>query len=146
MPRSRDFDLRDFTPYLLSIAAETSSLGFQAFYKDRYGMLRTEWRVVFHLGRYGPMHAKEICARARIHKTKVSRAVAALEAKRFLKRTTEDTDRRHARLTLTQQGRQVFEDLYDAAQSFDADLVAQFTEEEHRVLRSCLIKIAELES
>jgi hypothetical protein len=55
-------------------------------YKDRYGMLRTEWRVLFHLGRYGAMSAREISRRAGIHKTKVSRAVAALERKRFLER------------------------------------------------------------
>jgi DNA-binding MarR family transcriptional regulator len=49
-------------------------------------MLRTEWRVLFHLGRYGAMSAREISRRAGIHKTKVSRAVAALERKRFLER------------------------------------------------------------
>ena len=73
-----EFDLKDFLPYLLNQAAEEASLGFQVLYKERYGMLRTEWRVLFHLGRYGDMTAKEICDRARTHKTKVSRAVAAL--------------------------------------------------------------------
>lgn len=35
-----DFDLKQFTPYLLNLAAETSSAGFQAYYKDRYGVNR----------------------------------------------------------------------------------------------------------
>ncbi len=138
------FDLRDFTPYLLNLAAEVSSLEFQPHYKDKYGMLRTEWRVLFHLGRYGEMTAKDICDRARVHKTKVSRAVSALEKKRFLKRTQLETDRRHEALTLTPAGRTAFRDLNRAAQAFDQELMAQFSEEEQAVLRRCLARIAGL--
>ena len=78
------FELTSFTPYLLNQAAEAQSDIFSGIYSDRYGMLRTEWRVLFHLGRYGNLSAKEISERAKIHKTKVSRAVRALEEKRFL--------------------------------------------------------------
>ena len=80
------FDLADFLPYLLNQAAEASSRQFQDHYRKKYGMLRTEWRVLFHLGRYGKLTAKEISARAAIHKTKISRAVAALQSKRYLHR------------------------------------------------------------
>lgn len=139
-----DFDLRDFTPYLLNMAAETSSVAFQKTYKAKYGMLRTEWRVLFHLGRYGAMTAKEICDRARLHKTKVSRAVAALQAKRFLTREELAEDRRHERLALTTAGRGVFQDLYETAQEFDQNLLASFSEEEREVLRRSLIRLAGL--
>ncbi|WP_446720123.1 MarR family transcriptional regulator, partial [Leisingera sp. ANG-S] len=56
-------------------------------------MLRTEWRVLFHLGNYGQMTAKEIGSRAKIHKTKISRAVAKLSEKRFVTRTRDENDR-----------------------------------------------------
>ena len=144
MTQYSEFDLLEFTPYLLNLAAEASSLGFQKHYKERYGMLRTEWRVVFHLGQYGPMHAKDICERARIHKTKVSRAVAALEKKRFLKREQDASDRRHEKLTLTQPGRNAFENLIHAARIFDASLLESFSDTERMVLRKCLTQIAKL--
>ena len=105
-------------------------------------MLRTEWRVIFHLGQFGPMHAKDICARARIHKTKVSRAVQALETKRFLSRDDVEADRRHALLKLTRNGQSVFDDLFHAAQRFDERLNAEFTFEEQKILRKCLLHIA----
>lgn len=136
------FDLKDFTPYLLACAAETASLQFQSSYKERYGMLRTEWRVVYHLGRYGPMTAKEICTRARIHKTKVSRAVAALAQKKFLTRDKVDEDRRSELLELTKAGRAAFDDLYGVARQFDAKLMEAFDSNEREVLRRCLKKIA----
>ena len=95
MIQKTKFDLQNFLPYLLSQAADASSCGFRRYYKDNYGMLRTEWRVVFHLGCYGKMTAKEICDRGGIHKTKVSRAVAALGKKRFLTSTELPNHRCH---------------------------------------------------
>ncbi|TNE65810.1 MAG: MarR family transcriptional regulator, partial [Rhodobacteraceae bacterium] len=46
-----DFELSVFTPYLLNQAAEQQSRVFSNTYKNLYGMLQTEWRVLFHLGR-----------------------------------------------------------------------------------------------
>ena len=138
------YDLQDFLPYLLNQAADVSSLGFQRYYKARYGMLRTEWRVIFHLGRYGDMTAKQICERARIHKTKVSRAVAALESKRFLEREQRANDRRLETLRLTRAGHAAFGDLFTEAQRFDQRLMAPFSEDERAILRRCLTQIAGL--
>ena len=142
MDPSTEFDLRDFLPYLLNLAAEEASLGFQVHYKEKYGMLRTEWRILFHLGRYGDMTAKEICARARLHKTKVSRAVAKLEERRFIVREEIESDRRHAMLRLTKHGSDAYKDLYNAALTFDKGLVSQFTPAEELVLRRCLGRLA----
>ena len=139
-----NFDLQDFLPYLLNLAAEEASLGFQVLYKTRYGMLRTEWRVLFHLGRYGEMTAKDICDRSRVHKTKVSRAVAKLEARRFLRRRVQDTDRRAEALALTDAGRAAYTDLQAQAQAYDARLTAGFTPDEAQALRRALQRLARL--
>ncbi len=138
-----DFDLAEFLPYLLNQAAEEAGLAFQSRYKARYGMLRTEWRVLFHLGRYGGMTAREIGARGKIHKTKISRAVKALERKHFLTRRTSATDRRHEDLALTPAGRAAYVDLSRVAQDYDQSLAAQFTEDEQAVLRRCLKRLAQ---
>ncbi len=129
-------------PYLLNQAADVTSREFEATYKAKYGMLRTEWRVVFHLGRYGSLTAKEICDRARVHKTKVSRAVHALESKKFLSRKTLPDDRRHETLSLTKTGSRVFADLCEQAQLFDAKLMAEFSKSERAMMRKFLIRVA----
>ena len=144
MDKPADFDLRDFMPYLLNQAAETAGRSFAVRYKAKYGMLRTEWRVVFHLGRYGPMTAKDICDRARVHKTKVSRAVRALECKRYLCRKEKLDDRRHETLALTAMGQKVFADLYQEAQRHEDAMMTGFTPAERDQLRQFLIKLAEL--
>ena len=144
MIQKAKFDLQNFLPYLLSQAADASSCGFRQYYKDNYGMLRTEWRVVFHLGCYGKMTAKEICDRGGIHKTKVSRAVAALGKKRFLTSAELPDDRRHEELTLTRTGEVAYVDLSREAARFDAELVRTISEADQEILRQCLRRISGL--
>jgi len=142
MSQKTDFDLQNFLPYLLNQAAEESSLAFQKVYKDRYGMLRTEWRVLFHLGIYGRMSAKEIGQRSKMHKTKISRAVARLEERRFLTRQASEEDRRLEYLQLTQQGQAAYRDLLEVAERYDNQLTAALTPEEVVGLRTLLRKLA----
>jgi DNA-binding MarR family transcriptional regulator len=122
--QGRDFDLQDFLPYLLNQAAEATSRGFQASYRDRYGLTRTQWRVMANLGRFGAMTARDICQISHIDKTKVSRAVAGMEAEGLLTRATHTEDRRVENLSLTAKGRAVFAEIGQRALAFDADLRA----------------------
>ena len=138
MTQNNDFDLREFLPYLLNQAAEISSQSFQRIYKGRYGMLRTEWRVLFHLAIYEKMTAKDICEKAIMHKTKVSRAVQRLEQRRYLQRKPDEKDRRHEWLTLTAQGRAVYEDLRAHAKQHDKVLMQKLSAKEIIVLRRAL--------
>lgn len=119
---AKDFDLDLFLPYLLNQAAETTSFGFHAVYRDRYGMTRTQWRVLANLGKFGAMTARDICAISHIEKTKVSRAVAALESGGMLMRNPSTKDRRVEILSLTEAGRAAFAELGQLALSYDASL------------------------
>lgn len=143
MSNDVEFDLSTFLPYLLSQAADQQSSAFRPAYKGRYGMLRTEWRILFHLGQYGDMTAKKICDMAELHKTKASRAVAALEAKRFVKRSEVAEDRRHALLSLTQAGQRAYAKLHIEAEAFDRQLQSKLGAADTRVLKRCLVKLAD---
>jgi len=142
MAQKDTFDLADFLPYMLNQAAEESSLAFQQIYKGRYGMLRAEWRVLFHLGMYGQLTAKEISERSKIHKTKVSRAVQKLADRRFLTRTRDNRDRRSEHLDLTPAGMTAYKDLRRVAEDYDDKLEAQFTRGEIAMLRVMLRRLA----
>lgn len=146
MHQKDNFALQNFLPYLLNRAAEESSLEFQAHYKNRYGMLRNEWRVLFHLGTYGQMTAKEIGQRAKIHKTKISRAVAKLSDRRFVSRSRDEKDRRSEHLRLTPTGEAAYRDLRTQALSYDAELAARFTPDEVELLRRMLRALAGIEA
>ncbi len=137
-----EFVVQDFLPFLLNRAAEECSLEFQKLYKGRYGMLRTEWRVLFHLGIYERMTARDISQRAKIHKTKISRAVAKLAERRWVSRNRDTADRRSEHLELTAAGRAVYEDLREQAKAYDQGLTGQFTRDEVALLRRMLCQLA----
>jgi DNA-binding MarR family transcriptional regulator len=141
MSENAPFDLQSFLPYLLNQAAEESGLGFQKVYKDRYGMLRSDWRVLFHLGIFGEMTATEIGGRAKIHKTKVSRAVQRLTERRFVRRVRSEEDRRVEWLALTPAGQKAYEDLRGVAESYEAKLVAKLSLEDVAALKRILPKL-----
>lgn len=130
--------LSDFLPYLLYQSAELASRNFQKHYQERYGMLRNEWRVLFHLGQTGDLTAKQICERASLHKTKVSRAVKALETKRFIKRETREQDRRSEALLLTKRGKAVLAELSILAAEYDKSFVRLLGTEDHAALTGIL--------
>jgi DNA-binding MarR family transcriptional regulator len=116
------FDLEVFLPYLLNQAAEAASRGFQEIYRKSYAMTRTQWRVMANLGKFGAMTARDICAVSHIEKTKVSRAVAALERDGLLARNPSDQDRRAEILSLTEAGQAAFADLGLRAVEYDRTL------------------------
>ena len=140
MPKDKTnaFQLQEFWPYALNQAAEVTSLGFQSVYRKKYGISRTEWRVLAHLGEFGQLTAKDICERASLHKTKVSRAVVALENKGWLNRSTSEQDRRAEHLILSKAGEQAYHALTKEADKLNAKLVAGLSAEELTTFRKVL--------
>ena len=136
-----DFSLGDFLPYLLTMTAEEVSESFSAIYKSRYGISRTEWRGLVHLGWLGEMTAHDICVRAREEKTRVSRAVLRLEQAGRLERRQDPDDRRQEILSLTPQGREVFEDLKTEAAQRDAELAVKIGSRDMEHLKSLLARL-----
>ncbi len=116
------FKLETFLPYRLNLAAELVSQRFAAQYRARYRMTRPEWRALAALGSYGRMTATEIGANSSMHKTKVSRAVRALEEKRWLKRREDMDDRRMEHLELTSAGQRIYGEMVVLAQDYEQAL------------------------
>ena len=142
---ARAFDLQGFLPYLLNQAAEATSAGFHAAYRARYGMTRTQWRVLANLGKFGAMTARDICAISHVEKTKVSRAVTALEDGGLLTRTRSETDRRAEILSLTPVGLAAFAELGQLALSYDDGLRARLGPAEAARLESLLRRLLQSE-
>ena len=123
--RSADalLNLETYLPYRLNVAAMLASQAFARIYEERHGIGIPEWRVLALLGEYGTMTGKAIGAHAHLHKTKVSRAVAALEQRKLLARRANRTDMRESFLSLTPAGRAIYEDLVPVAEAFARRLI-----------------------
>src|SRR5215470_12813548 len=91
--------LEGFLPHRLNVLSSLVSQALTQVY-SQYGIGIPEWRILVSLGQYGIMTGKAIGARTHMHKTKVSRAVAQLEQRKFLIRRANRSDLREAFLSL----------------------------------------------
>lgn len=114
--------LETFLPYRLNRLADAVSREFSKLYRERHGMTRPEWRLLATLGQYGTMTATAVGTHSAMHKTKVSRAVAALEKRRWLARQTDETDRRVELLSLTKAGEDAYREMVPVARAFEERL------------------------
>lgn len=131
-------DLENFLPYRLDRISEALSRHFQPVYRDQHGMTRPEWKVLAHLGQAETLTAREIVRRTGLHKTKVSRAVSALENRRWLERSRDEADRRIEHLALTPRGRKGYDALTDLLKAREADLLQRLDDTQMRTVSEAL--------
>ncbi|WP_292402437.1 MarR family transcriptional regulator [Mesorhizobium sp.] len=129
-------ELESFLPYRLYRLADAVSREFSRIYKDRHGLTRPEWRTLAGLGQHGTMTATALGEQSAMHKTKVSRAVAELERRRWLTRKSDEKDRRVEHLTLTGAGLAAYREMVPLAKAFERDLLGRLSAEERMAIVS----------
>jgi DNA-binding MarR family transcriptional regulator len=127
-------ELESFLPYRLYRLADTVSREFSRIYKDRHGLTRPEWRTLSGLGQHGTMTATELGEQSAMHKTKVSRAVAELERRRWLVRTPDENDRRVEHLALTKAGLATYREMVPLAKAFERELLGRLSADERMAI------------
>lgn len=94
---------------------------FNTHLAKRYTISENEFRMLMTLGRWGEKASHELADSTGVSAMSVSRAVAALERKGWIMVEVDAANRRRKRLSLTQTGQTLFEEM--APQS---DRVAHF--------------------
>ena len=134
-----EFDLANFLPYKLALAADLVSKAFAERYSRKFGLSIPEWRVLANLFQEGALSVRDIHIRAGMEKSKVSRAVLRLEQTGYVGKSTCQSDRRLVSLKLTKKGRKLMAKLVPLAMSFQNQLQALLAEDSdglHRALNS----------
>lgn len=130
--------LEGFLPYRLNRLADAVSREFQKIYKQRHGLTRPEWRTLATLGQFGTMTATAIGGHSSMHKTKVSRAVAELERRKWLERTVAPEDRRVEHLRLTRAGAKVYREMVPLAHNFENAILDRISATERAAVAKAL--------
>jgi len=133
-----------FLPYRLnmlsSLVADRFARSYAA-YSERFGIDGPRWRVISFLGErraaqaeHAAMTARDICAKTRMTKVMVSRAITDLEAAGLIQRRPNENDRREAFLDLTDAGEEVYWAIVPVALEFQEDLLADLSAQERATL------------
>jgi DNA-binding MarR family transcriptional regulator len=129
-------ELENFLPYRLNRIAAAVSQDFRSVYGPHHDLTIPEWRVLATLGQFEAMSAKAIGRHSAMHKTKVSRAVRALEGRRWLRRRPSEEDRREEILTLTTQGESAYRQIVPKALAFERRILDELGPEAEPLLEA----------
>jgi len=113
-----------FLPFRLNRLAVGVSDHLSAIYRQRFGLEIPEWRVMATVGPEHGCTAQHIADSTRMHKTRVSRAIAALERRGLIERAANARDRRERQLRLTWAGRRMYSELVPLALERERQLLS----------------------
>jgi DNA-binding MarR family transcriptional regulator len=103
-----------------------------------------EWRVVAQLSAVSPATVRGLAARLRVDRAEVSRAAAALVARRLVKRERDPGDARSALFRLTESGRALAREVMPSRVALHERLMAALTPAEAQVLTAAVEKLTHL--
>ena len=114
--------LDDYLPYVLRQADQTLSAPFYAVL-TRYGVARSEWRVLAVLHELGEMGVIDLAAAALSPQPTVTHAVRRLEERGLVERRPGVADKRQRLVSVTASGAQLTATLMDEAKRLEAELL-----------------------
>ncbi len=137
--------LRNFLPYRLAVLSNRISQSIAERYEERFSLSIPEWRVMAVLGEEPNLSAAEVADRTTLDKVAVSRAVKNLLAGNRLERHFSSDDRRRSVLSLSTNGRQIYEQVLPLALTYEQVLLSGLNQEEQKSLDNILEKLADIQ-
>lgn len=130
-----------FIPYRLSVASNAVSARIAQSYRKRFGLKVPEWRLIAILAERESMTPQEIGQAGELDKITVSRAAAALIERGLVAQRRNPGDGRSHFLSLSDQGRSLYDEVAPAALAMEAELLAGFTVGERAQIESLLRRL-----
>ncbi|WP_086932025.1 MarR family winged helix-turn-helix transcriptional regulator [Agarilytica rhodophyticola] len=137
----REVMLNLFVPYRMVNLASTISNACSKIYKDDFDITIPEWRILARLAEHERLNAKNIGSVTFMDKSKVSRAVKLLEDKGFLLKEKDDKDNRASYLSLTEEGRAIYQKIAPRALDWEKQLISVLDSSEYRDLMRIIEKL-----
>lgn len=127
MTTSADPFLEGYLPYVLRKADQTLSESFYAVL-TRYGVARSEWRVLAVLYEFGDLSIVDLAAEALSPQPTVTHSVRRLEERSLVVRTPGTADKRQRFVSLTTSGSELTQTLVAEARRLERSLLTEVRE------------------
>jgi DNA-binding MarR family transcriptional regulator len=131
---SKTPDLLIFQLAALSIAATRALSSVH----ENLDLKMAEWLVITTLGESDELTARDLCTKHRLHKTTMSRTVHSLLERKLITRRQSMEDSRQSPLSLTAQGRSLYEKCASSALEIEACLEQAIAPADREAWNRCL--------
>lgn len=138
---AESFDINEFLPFRLAVAAAAVNRLLSRRFGDAYGLGISEWRVLAVIGPEGVVSPSAVGSMASMDKVKVSRASASLVARGLVKQSPDPRDGRGRLLRLTRKGASTYRGLLELAHETEETLLEALNRSEWQALKQMLTKL-----
>jgi DNA-binding MarR family transcriptional regulator len=109
----------------------------------RYGVSRREWRLIVVLARHGPVLSSELADLAQLDRARTSRIVTSLVDLKLIAREVMPSDRRQAKVSLTDKGRALYGEFLPVVEELNRQLLLALAPAEIAQLDGLMERLAE---
>ncbi|QBF30498.1 MarR family winged helix-turn-helix transcriptional regulator [Thalassococcus sp. S3] len=127
MTESKQSFVEGYLLYLLAAASEKASAEFHGTVR-KAGLRVPEWRVVACLYDRGPSMITELAERALMEQSRMTRVVDQMVDRNIVERVSDQADKRRVRVSLTDKGRALADELVPQAKSHEAALLSKLAD------------------
>lgn len=96
--------------------------------EGEFGIPRREWRLLAVLGEMGELQPSALATHAELDRARTSRALAGLQARGLVERHAVASDRRLARVSLTEQGRALHARMLPRVAAINGAMLAELSD------------------
>ena len=107
----------------------------------RFGVTRREWGVMATVATHEGLLSSQLAEATQLDKVRTSRALSGLESKGWVQREPVPGDRRHIVISLTAEGRRMYELILPEMARIHTDLVSALSDAELEQLDVTLAKL-----
>lgn len=138
--KKRPFILEGFAPYRIVALGHAISGRLASAYRDE-NITIPEWRVLAVIAQADQVAARDVVRHTPMDKMTVSRASTSLEQKGFVTRDANPDDRRVSVLSLSKDGRALFDRVAALALEYEDRLLSALSPEEQAAFENVLAKL-----
>jgi DNA-binding MarR family transcriptional regulator len=110
-------------------------------YASRHDLTVPAWRSLAVIARYQPLTAKQLATLTSSDAFKVARAIELLVRRGLIRRDVDKEDRRRASLSLTKEGRKIYNDIEKFMMRVERELTAGLDPNDIAALRQTLDRL-----
>jgi DNA-binding MarR family transcriptional regulator len=138
---SQPLDLQNFLPYKLSRLINDLSAGLLRTYSPRFALNVSQWRMLAAAAQLEPTTVTELTQYSGMDKVTVSRSVREMVERKLLTRVLDENDRRRATITLTAEGRDIYQQIAPLAVEYEKHLLGSLEASERAALNQIIDRL-----
>jgi DNA-binding MarR family transcriptional regulator len=138
---TQPLSLDRFMPFRLSVVSNVVSDAIASTYQSMFGLRIPEWRLVAVIAESDGLSQQQLGARTRMDKVTVSRAAIALAERGLIERRGNPADQRSHLLSLTPDGRRLYEQVAPKALEMEARIFGGLDQAELARFRDVLDRV-----